>query len=299
MTKLIFILSLLAISSFATWSDPVLLPSPINDYDCFCPRQFPTGNFLIYGGWRPGAIGDCDIWLSHKQNGIWQTPTNMGSNVNAPSCYTGTSYLTQNATKLYFSQMIGWAEDIYVSNLSGTTPAPKVLVGSPISVSGFDDSHPVLSEDGSQMYFGSTRASGLGNLDIYYSTLSGGNWSQPVNLGGEINSTGNDSPSWVSPDGLTLVFSSERNGSLGNDDLWVTTKSGSTWSIPVNFGSPINSTGYEGNAEFHCNEGAVGGFMYLSRMVSLAQGGRIYTSVDSNYINVSPASVGELKALYR
>jgi hypothetical protein len=46
----------------------------------------------------------------------------------------------------------------------------------------------------------------------------------------------------LSNDGKFIVFSSNRSGTLGGMDLFVSTKKGETWSDPVNLGDGINST---------------------------------------------------------
>jgi Tol biopolymer transport system component len=296
MTKLIFILSLLAISSFATWSNPVDIGPPINPDACH-PTFSPDGNVMYFYSYRTGGSDQSDLWRSVKVNNIWQTPVNLGSVVNTSS-YESSPYLTENGTKLYFdSDCISLNYfDIYFSQVSGMTIGPKQNIGSPINTANLEGS-PVLANNGNTMFFVSDRAGGVGNYDIWMSTRSGSTWNNPTNMGLPVNSTYADFPCWVSNDGNSLVFSSDRPGGQGLHDIWYTIKSGGVWGTPFCFEAPINSLNEEYNATFRCNNGQIGGIMYLSRAPSGPSS--LFTSVDSNYINVSPASVGELKALYR
>jgi len=72
-------------------------------------------------------------------------------------------------------------------------------------------------------------------------------WSAPVNLGAVINSSANDAGPTLSKDRLALYFGSNRSGSLGGTDLWVSLRNGvdDEWGPPINLGAVVNSTGDE------------------------------------------------------
>lgn len=55
----------------------------------------------------------------------------------------------------------------------------------------------------------------------------------------------------ISADGNKLYFASDRPGGLGGMDIWVTTKSGTTWGEPVNLGPGINSKGNDAFPYIH------------------------------------------------
>lgn len=73
-------------------------------------------------------------------------------------------------------------------------------------------------------------------------------WTEPQNLGSEINSKGDDGSPWISTDGLTLLFASNRSDGQGASDIWQCTRAGvdADWSKPVNLGAPICSPAYQG-----------------------------------------------------
>lgn len=74
-----------------------------------------------------------------------------------------------------------------------------------------DDIGPVLSRDSRELYFYSNRPGGVGGSDLYVSIWDGSAWSTPRNLGPEINSPAQDFDPSLSPDGRSLVFSSNRS----------------------------------------------------------------------------------------
>jgi hypothetical protein len=75
-----------------------------------------------------------------------------------------------------------------------------------------------------------------------------GSWGPATDPGPSVNdhTTGvvQDNP-YLSPDGNTLVWMSNRAGGLGKKDLWTSTKSGGVWSAAVDIPAPINSAGDE------------------------------------------------------
>ena len=69
-----------------------------------------------------------------------------------------------------------------------------------------------------------------------------------ASLGPIVNSSASEGDPHISADGLALYFASKRAGGSGDRDLWVTTREtkDDPWGTPVNLGSPINSSAYEG-----------------------------------------------------
>lgn len=66
---------------------------------------------------------------------------------------------------------------------------------------------------------------------------------QPVNVGGGVNTGSAEFDPFVSPDESYLLFSSYRNGGLGNADLYISFKVDGEWSKAENLGEKVNSKG--------------------------------------------------------
>lgn len=68
------------------------------------------------------------------------------------------------------------------------------------------------------------------------------------NSGPPINTPYNDGTTYISPDGLSLYFGSDRPGGHGQYDIWVTTRptKGDDWGTPVNLGPTVNSSSDDG-----------------------------------------------------
>jgi outer membrane protein OmpA-like peptidoglycan-associated protein len=101
--------------------------------------------------------------------------------------------------------------------------------------------------------------------DIYVCFLEGdGTWTEPKSLGKKINLLKyNEMTPYLASDGVTLYFSSNRPGGLGDNDIWMTKrldKSWQKWSDPVNLGAPINTADWD--AFFTLDAG--GEYAYMS-----------------------------------
>lgn len=105
----------------------------------------------------------------------------------------------------------------------------------------YSTGHPALSADDQQLYFASDRPGGFGGTDIYVSRWKNGKWSEPVNLGKEVNSKGNELFPFVDENG-NLYFSSNGLKGLGGLDLFFAQLAGGEQVKSVyNLGQPLNS----------------------------------------------------------
>lgn len=101
--------------------------------------------------------------------------------------------------------------------------------------------HPTLSADGKTLYFSSNMPGGYGGSDLYKSIYDGVSWSEPINLGNEINTPGNEVFPYIHKSGK-LYFSSEGHTTLGGLDVFVSESKGGLWGKPVNLAYPLNTS---------------------------------------------------------
>ena len=100
--------------------------------------------------------------------------------------------------------------------------------------------HPAITPDYKNLYFASNMPGGYGNSDLYKAIWDGEKWGKPVNLGPEINTTGNESfPFAMNQD--ELVFTSDGHGGLGGRDLFRVDFS-QDHIVLDNLGYPFNSS---------------------------------------------------------
>ncbi|MGB8492154.1 MAG: PKD domain-containing protein [Bacteroidales bacterium] len=99
---------------------------------------------------------------------------------------------------------------------------------------------PYISPDGKRLFFASDNPEGLGGTDLYYCNWKADYWDEPINMGPEINTSGNESYPFVNREG-GLYFSSDGRSGLGGKDIYYTKLSGNKWLPPVRLDPPINS----------------------------------------------------------
>ncbi|MBI4930756.1 MAG: PD40 domain-containing protein [Bacteroidetes bacterium] len=110
-----------------------------------------------------------------------------------------------------------------------------------------------------------------GETDIYVSRkLPNGQWSEPKNLGSNINTKYKEEFPQFSEDGKTLYFASQGHSSMGGFDIFksVWDEEGQSWSPPKNMGYPINTSDDDLSISFTSG----GRIAYLSTMREGGQG---------------------------
>lgn len=180
---------------------------------------------------RPGGYGGKDLYMKRRQklDDDWGPAINLGPTVN--SAYDETCpTVSPNGLELYFS---GWSSDARPGGYGGadlwvTRRATRddpwgepVNLGPTVNSSAFD-ARPFLLGDGLLLFFESNRPGGFGSADLYMmrrATISDP-WSEPMNLGPRVNGPASDENGFLSLDGSTLYFHSNRAGGQGGYDIW-------------------------------------------------------------------------------
>ncbi|MBS1654480.1 MAG: OmpA family protein [Bacteroidetes bacterium] len=107
-----------------------------------------------------------------------------------------------------------------------------------------------MAQDGKTLLLYMSQEKGSYNNDIFVCFLQqDGSWSEPKSLGKKINLPKYDEMTpYLAADGVTLYFSSNRPGGLGDNDIWMAKRLDSSWqkwSDPVNLGAPINTPDWD------------------------------------------------------
>ncbi|MGB1123159.1 MAG: hypothetical protein ACPG08_06510 [Flavobacteriales bacterium] len=124
----------------------------------------------------------------------------------------------------------------------------------PFVEKGYIFAHPTWSPDGNRLYFATDLPSpeAQGGMDIWVSERNGTFWEEPLNLGPEVNSAGDDVFPAFDSNGR-LYFASDGHPTLGGLDIFWTEidptakpetrhwRDGDAWKTPVRMAFPINS----------------------------------------------------------
>jgi outer membrane protein OmpA-like peptidoglycan-associated protein len=133
-------------------------------------------------------------------------------------------------------------EDIYITRKTNSGWAPPKKISSRINHE-YNDAAASLSPDGKTLFLYYEEGAG----DIYISKLEGDDWSDPVPLNKNINtSTYWETSASISADGKKLYFASNRPGGLGELDVYVSElDSKGNWGKATNLGPIINTAEHE------------------------------------------------------
>lgn len=102
--------------------------------------------------------------------------------------------------------------------------------------------HPSFTSDGKWLYFASDMPGGFGGADIYkVEVLENGSFGQPINLGKDVNTEGQEMFPWISQDGH-LFFSSDGLVGFGGLDVFVWLQVNGKFQRVVNCGNQLNSS---------------------------------------------------------
>lgn len=186
-------------------------------------------------------------------NGRWSRAVRMEEPVNSND-NEGAQCISRDGRIMIFTACGrpdgGGRCDLYVCMRIGNQWTKPRNMGPAIN-SGAWESQPSLSIDGKTLYFVSDRKGGYGGTDIWKSTMKDGQWTEPVNMGPEINTASNEHTPFIHYDNQTLYFASDGLVGMGGTDIFVCRKeadpvSGTArWSKPENLGYPINTSGDE------------------------------------------------------
>ncbi len=203
-------------------------------------REDATGNDTH------GATGQnfADLFTSTlDRKGKWSVPVPVES-LNS-EFEDGTPNISSDFTTLYFTRCRKGKNQQLGCQILSTTASGMDWSDPKVELESLGDSvtsaHPAISPDGNTLYFVSDMPGGLGENDIWKVTRGqGGSWGDPVNMGEEINTPGNELYPFVHNDG-TLYFSTDSRVGLGGLDIYkATTDETGSWRLE-NMKPPINS----------------------------------------------------------
>jgi OmpA-OmpF porin, OOP family len=188
---------------------------------------------------------DEDLVVSSKdKQGKWLPPASISSIINT-EMNEGTCTISADGRKLIFTSCAGRDSygscDLYESTKIGTVWSTPKNLGNNVNTSAWE-SQPTLSADGRTLYFVSDRHSGLGQRDIWMSTLNeNGLWLKAVNVGKPVNSEYDEMSPFIHVNNRNLFFATNALEGFGGYDIFYSLRDSSGWSQPKNVGGPINN----------------------------------------------------------
>jgi|SRR5262245_17281042 len=235
-----------------------------------CPIQSPDGLSLYMASNRPGGKGGLDIWVATRSStsAPWGAPQNLGEPVNsAADDFCPTPVGTQGLFFVSREALPGACGqgDIYFTHRTGAAgwAEPERLLCAPAGPnSALDEQGPSWVDVSGkrrgqkQLYFSRSSATPAVAGEIFMSTRQDGARFGPATAVAALNDpAANDIQPNVRKDGLEVVFSSNRSGGAGAQDVWTATRGavGDPWSAPTNIGSSVNTAAAESRPSLSAN----------------------------------------------
>ncbi|MDH3710662.1 MAG: OmpA family protein [Cyclobacteriaceae bacterium] len=225
----------------------------------FGPSFFQEGFVFASARPRPALIRQkfkwnnkpyLDLYYTTVDNGAYSKPLGFSSEVNS-KFHEGPVTFSPDGKRMIFTRnnfyesKTGVSDDgivklkLYSADVSSETGWTNIQE-LPFNSDQYSVGHPTLSRDGTKLYFVSDMTGGFGGTDIYVSTFDS-TWSQPANLGDDINSEGDEMFPFLYDDKL-LYFASNGYGGLGGLDIYKTWLLEDETSGVINLGYPVNTT---------------------------------------------------------
>ena len=202
-----------------TWTLPQPVDFSLSDHENN-PVFYPDSNSLYF----ISMINDeKKIFNTIRVNGEWSTPEMI--EIPVPSTYVlGWQFSIANTGNLCFElydKDYLYPPDIYVSEYNnGSYNIPENL-GETINTD-YNEFNPYIDPEEHFIIFVSDRPGGYGLHDLYISTRNPDNtWSNPQNLGENINSMHEDGFPMISPDNKYFFFNTIKDGDEGYNPYWV------------------------------------------------------------------------------
>jgi hypothetical protein len=216
------------------WGVPVNLGPTINSPLVDSVPAFSSdGHWMFFVSNRSGGFGGNDIYQSFRPDAHddlgWQAPTNLGQNVNTAAGDNGASYFENEggAPQLMFGsdRLVAGNADWYMSERHADG-SWGLATSIPELNSVFNEGRPTVRRDGLEIFFHRGIALGLSSTDLWVATRASVDdpWSAPVNVGATVNGSFTDQDAYLSADGRTLFFDSNRPGGSGGFELYMSTR---------------------------------------------------------------------------
>lgn len=208
------------------WTKPEPIPLNLNtDYLDWDHNFGPDSKSFYFTSRRPqsgkGHAGQGDIWMIQLTDNGWSEPQCLPFPINTKDHHDANPCFTRDGTLYFTSQRAGGygESDLYFSELIEGEYREVKNMG-PVINTEYSEFDLQVAQDESYVVFVSNRPGAHEGVDLYVSFRgSDGSWSEPKNLGKEINTVGGVALTLTS-DGKYLLFTGQGN-SAGSDIYWI------------------------------------------------------------------------------
>ncbi len=229
-------------------------PAINSEYDDSSPILSPDGNTMYFTSRRPFGRRPRQDRVDHKyyenvfysqhRGREWTPAQAVEGRVNSRRSHEATAGISPDGRALYIYQSGRRGSQLMETQSDNGDWSRLRRLSRTITERDYQETSVVFTSDGRTMYFISDKPGGFGGKDIWTSTLDDRDrWTEPVNLGGTVNTPYDEESLFLASDDKTLYFSSEGHNSMGGFDIFKTVYRNGRWTEPENLGYPVNTPG--------------------------------------------------------
>ncbi len=183
------------------------------------------------------------LFYSKNVNAKWESPFNITPDIKSDGNYYPTD-LSSDGNMLLLTMNDKFNSNIYYSRYVDGKWTAATEMDKQIN-SKYWESHASYATDDNTIFFTSNRPGGYGGLDIYKTVRDPDTkeWSDPVNLGPDINTQFNEETPFLCVTNNSLYFSSQGHEGMGGFDIFHSSiNEDGSFGEAVNIGYPINTS---------------------------------------------------------
>jgi outer membrane protein OmpA-like peptidoglycan-associated protein len=194
-----------------------------------------------------------DVWISRIDSlGNFSVATNLGEPINNENANFAIS-ITTDANTIFLGNIYLPDGKLKSGFSYSTFDGNNWQYPDSISIANYYNLYRTgsfnIANNGKILITAVKRDDSFGKTDLYVSFLDeNGKWTEPKNLGLQINSAEEEISPYLASDNKTLYFATKGLPGFGNQDMFYTKRlddSWTNWTEPVNLGPLINTSGWD------------------------------------------------------
>jgi OOP family OmpA-OmpF porin len=243
------------------------------------------------------------FYIAEKDSGKWIGGKDFDGPFNNPDAHVGNGTFSPDGKRFYFSKCSYNGKGkmicrLMVSSFDKKKWQTPIDLGELVNSNEYTSTMPAVGIDSKKnqemVYFVSDRPGGKGGMDLWctYYDAKKKTYKAPKNIGGTINTVGDEITPVYDNTNRTLYFSSDGFPGLGELDIYQSIGEYKTWSVPENLGAPFNSSADDLYYIKGKKEGEKNGFFVSNRkggtnLLNETCCDDIYEYSDPQYLNIS------------
>lgn len=218
-------------------------------------------SMIYFSSNRPGSMGGRiagdgkfyhDVYVAYRDSNGWRLPNRCDEGFNTPA-HEFFASLSADENLAYITRNLAFNSEIVAINIDKSGQNSNFITLLSLNTNSNEADLSVAS-NGKILVYSSDRKGTIGGFDLFFMQQNAdGAWSQPQNIGQEINTSSDEISPFLVANG-DLYFCSQGHNSIGGFDIFYAKYKGNgQWHTPVNMGYPLNTVSDENSISVGAN----------------------------------------------